>query len=817
MKRRAIAGVAQALLLCGMLQAVSVRAQTDAPAETAEEPTGRQIEEVVVTARRVEENLQDVPLAVTALSGRQLEKAGVEAVADLSKAVPSVQISPTTGRKQAVIFGIRGQRADDVLLTQDQAVGVYINDVAQGWPYGIGQSGILDVASLQVAKGPQGTLFGKNTTGGAIIITPSAPKDYFEAGGKLGYGSFNTLEGEGILNTPFGDRLAARLAVGYARSDGTFENPDVGGDFAGQDDLSARLSVLWTPTGAVSSLFVAHLFDSDTDSGVPVKLTAVNPNSPLDRAIGAAIGVPDFSAYAGYYTEGYAQQQSEDFFTAHTDEDQFMKTRTWGFTNTTSFVASDALTVKNIASVSRLDLDGLVDLDGVNGNAIPLRGSFPEGHPAAGVPYAAVLSTRFSSQQITQAEQVTEELQLIGAAGRVDWIGGIYYSLLDGKDYSFSNQYSATRTLTGAEGGLTNESFAVFGQLTAHLTDTLNLTGGLRYTRDQREIIATARSTAPATDTFNPCSLTDPAYVSDDNPTGKLPADQCRIQSNADFGQPTWTVSLDWKATPDHLLYVAHRRGYRAGAFSGRGTSRASLQAADPETVDDFEIGSKSDFRFGSQFLRINAALFHQDYEDVQRNLTLVEGGLLKTTVVNAATATLQGGELELSYIPVDALELFVSYAYVDASYDEWDVPSLAVPGAVIDRSPNRFATVPEHTANVTARYTLPLSDRVGALAVSGNVYTQSDTALYVDNAVDGFGLECEGSTQGGYTLLNARIDWTDVLGRAGLDAALWGKNLTDEEYFNSGLCLYNQTGFAVAYPGDPATVGVSVAYRFGR
>jgi iron complex outermembrane receptor protein len=760
-----------------------------------EETQARALEQVIVVARRVQENVQDVPLAITALSGEELERLGVAQVSDLVQRAPSIQYSPATGRRDASSFGIRGQKADDVLLTSDQAVAVILGDVPVNWAYGVGISGAFDISAVEVAKGPQGTLFGKNSTGGAIIITPSEPIEEVEGMVKVGVGNYNLRQLEGMYNTPITDTLSVRIAATATKQDGIHENAGVGDDFSSTDNWAGRLSLKWQPTDELSSLFVIEGLWS---SGTATPLKPIAANSAL--------------LVGGLYAPAFAAAQNDDFFEGRSDyrNGGFNDTKSWGVLNTTTYDVSPEITIKNIIGVRRLDYKGVTDLDGVT---IDMVGTPPSFLPP-GV-QLGLANIQFDSPQFTDAKSITEEIQIIGSHDIADWIAGLYYGYTDGKDGSTSQQFNGlgNRQITGPAGGVTNQTIAVFAQSTWHLTDDLNLTTGLRFTKDDREVVYISRQIPNPPFQGNNCLLSidvvDPAtgVVTAQAPLG------CELQRNKSFSEPTWNVSLDYKLTENQLIYGAVRRGYRAGGFPGRGQSGATTEAFDPEIVDDFEIGHKLDTVIGNMPLRINTALFYQDYQDIQRNITLSESGVLLNAVRNAASGTVKGGEIEFTFLPLDGLELSGFFSYVDASYDEWD--DLTNTGAPLDRSPNTFANVPETSGSLTARYTLPLPSNVGDIAVSANVYWQDKTSLYVDNAVDSTGNECVGAEQGSYKIYNARVDWGSFLGNDGLSLAAWGKNLANEEYYTSGLCLYNTAGISMGYPGDPRTFGLSATFKF--
>lgn len=809
-KTRLASAISLALLSIGTTG--SLQAQEDAGAH-------RGLEQVIVQARRVEENVQDVPLAITAMSGEQLEKAGVKNISDLVQATPSVQVSNATGRQEASFFAIRGQRADDVLLSQDQAVAVIISGVPMNWPYGVGMMGALDINALEVAKGPQGTLFGKNSTGGAIIITPAEPDQTLGGKVKAGIGNYNERDLEGIINVPLTDALAGRVAAQAKKRDGWGKNLDGGNDFNSTDNWSARASLKWQATDALSSLLVLEGGYSST-SGTLTKQVSNNTTTPN---VAGVAGLLYNQVAAGY-------RQNDGFWDGHADAPHggYNDMKTWGVLNTTTYEITPELTIKNIVGVRDMDYAGATEIDGTNNatlnsfapNVVALATQAYTLNPFAfnGAPpglFLAILNHATQiSYQTTDAQSVTEELQIIGSQEAADWIAGLYYAHTDGHDGALSQNLNGVGSLSssGPLGGLVNQTIATFAQSTWHLTDRLNLTTGLRYTLDNREATYTSSTVNTAVVIPNVFSLNAGCSLKIDTAAGKVAPSPCEITQSKSYHEPTWNLSLDYKLTDSQLVYAATRHGYRSGGMPGRGISRATLKPFDPEKVTDFEIGYKIESDVAGMPFRVNSAAYYQMYKDVQRNVAFFDG-VLASTVRNAASATIQGGEVEFTILPMDDLELSGYFSYVSATYDKWN--DITAQNVEFSRASNEFAGVPRNSGGLTARYTLPVPATVGTLSVAANVYYQSETALYVDNRVDGTGAECVGGIADSFKTYNARMDWDGVMGMDGFSLGAWGKNLGNEKYYATGLCLYNLTGFANANPGEPRTFGVTAQYKF--
>ncbi|MGE0388133.1 MAG: TonB-dependent receptor [Gammaproteobacteria bacterium] len=775
---------------------------------------GAKLEEVVVTSRRVEERLQDIPLAVTAMSAEALERKNFDQLLDLAQTVPGVQQSTSIGRRNALSFVIRGQLQDDLLQAVDPAVPVYIGGVIQP-VLGTAVPGALDVRAVEVLKGPQGTLFGRNTTGGAVNITPNEPGDTFAARIKAGGGNFGRWNVEGMINVPVNDALAVRFAATHVEQDGTWENLSaVGEDFYSRNDTAARLTVKWAPTDRITSSFMFDGFFQNATGPAPV-LSAVNP------AVGAgALKVGAFRKYSA--------ERADDFFTAHADIPTFTKLSAMGGSNTTTFEVSDNITLKNIIAIRSTKSTDQNDLDAVDRL----------------VDFPAFARIPFSTTNLSSTTQLTEEFQVLGKYDRIDWIAGLYYYRLHGLDIARSVQGDLLLRHRQSGGKVDNESFAGFAQGTYHLTDNLNLTAGLRFTKDNRGYFQYAHGLeAPfnganyVLQLNNPCLVIGPtapvvpyvngAGVTVTNRQLPNPGNACGVNLDTSFEEPTWTVSLDWKFAPGQLAYIAHRHGYRSGAWNGRGAAPIEYATpTSPEIVNDVEIGYKGDIQLMNRPLRLNADWYHMDYSDIQKTsivANVLTPGVSNTILENAAAATITGFELEVTWLPLDELELSVTYAWTDATYDEWPATRSALNVGTgqfetisFSRVDQLFRSVPEHAGSVSARYRLPLSDDIGGVYVGGNAYWQSRTAIANDNIVDGAGQFCPGTQQGGYTIYGARVDWEGPMGNDALQVSWWGKNLGNKGYYQGSICFFQTLGSTTNYGGDPMTWGFDVSYRFG-
>lgn len=736
------------------------------------------IGEVIVTARRRLERQQDVPLAITTLSGDFLQQNNISKLDDVSKYVPALHIdtynTPTTTN-----IGVRGVRSANIAPGQDSAVGFYVGDVNYAYTIGIGQL-LFDMQSLEVLKGPQGTLFGRNSTGGAVLATPAKPtreSGVMASVGSSFYNGDNGMSSTLVVNAPISDRLQLRAAVQTFDAQGTVENratpqtATLGGalgttnfrPLGDQRSQAWRLSALYEPIDSVESYFMyqgSHL----RTNGNGFSINALNPDGYAALVFGDA---------ATQAFERRQQRQKHDFWTTETDVDTGNGVETHAFSNATTWKIGDALTLKNIAGYRKFDLDDTTDFDGMPLPVLTAR-LFDRGH------------------------EVSEELQLQGTAWQdaFNWVAGLYYS------DQHINHGSDTLILAGAlstdHSIHDNQSYAVFAQGTYRIAaiDGLSLTAGVRGTRDERKMVVSQYD-----DNRTQCALAD------ENGDESYPLDACAIGGKKSYTEPTYNVSLDYKADADTLFYLAHRRGYRTGGFSYTGSSKDTIGPFAPEFVTDVEAGIKKDWHLGTTLLRTNLAAYYSDYKDIQRYTSRPESPS-RFLVVNAASADIKGGELELTFIPVRALELRAFYALTVAEYKKF----LTGSG---DFSDNSFAQTPKQQYSLSASYRLPLDPRLGVLTARSDYswqshvfYTdteQGDETIYGPYASQG---------QGAYGLLDFALNW-EAIGRTPLGVALFVHNATNEKTKPFGVQLYNALGTNSSTIGAPRVIGAELSYRF--
>lgn len=746
--------------VCGIAMLVNsgaTMAQSD-DTEAAETDSADQgeLEDIVVTARRVGERLQSVPVAVTAISGDTLEERNITSVNDLRLVTPSLNIAPTgAGGSNAPAVALRGQAQSRGLFGQDPSVAIYVNEVPQTRPLGIDTTN-YDLQSVQVLKGPQGTLFGRNTTGGAILFTPNKPVNRLEGSVSMLYGSYDWLQGTAMLNIPASDSIAFRVAGNFLKRDGYVRNLINGQRLNDRDSQSFRAQMLFHQDGW-ENLTVVDGFFSDTN-GMIGHITSIRPGQYNTFSGGAALASFQRVAARGtiYVVEG--NYVSSDY------------ARSVGISNVTTISLSDELTLKNIAGYRKVKTVFDSDYDYTSAKII-------EGFT-------------------TMTEQWgSEELQLQGKWDKFSFIAGAFYygESGTGGGATAALQPAGTDQKSSTGGRGKNRSVSIFAQGDIEILPTLTLTAGGRFTWDRREITAETRLVRTIPTPLVTCRVEDATGT-------PLPANACARTVAAKFREPTYNVSVNWTPTDNVLLYLAHRRGYRSGGFNMRAQRNLDVSTPfNPEIVKDIELGFKADWNIGPVKVRTNLALYHQNYENIQRNVNVIYNNLLTTTVFNAASARIRGGEFEFTIIPFRNFSLSGFGSITDPKYK-----TFIEPGTGRDLSSNRFALIPKYQGSLTAAYDIPLSDG-GEIKLSGSIYSQSSFQSADINTAT--------STIDGYTLVDARIDWKRPFG-TDFRVSAFVKNLTDKEYAVSGNSV-DSTGYTYIFPGLPRMWGVQLGYEF--
>lgn len=728
------------------------------------------LEEIVVTAQMREQSLQDTPISVTALGGDALLELGATDVSGVSDFTPGLLVTPTIGGSVNAGIAIRGAVNNSNNLSRDNAVGMYLNGV----PISKTSGAIFDAVDLErveVLRGPQGTLYGKNTIGGAINLVTKKPAGEF--GGKLsvGLGNASLVETRGSIDTPtFGSmdeglgEFSARASGFYRERDGFYKNTHPSGeDFDNRDQWGLRIDADWRISDQFSIQYGYDRFEADQR---PPMLALTNSDTfayvipPLYPLVDAATRKDRPSSIA-----------NDNAITSEVEVE--------GHTLILSYDLPDTklgdLTLKSITGYRDLHTLSMSDFDGT-----------------------ALDLFRFTIEN--DFDQWTQEFQLLGSTERTEYVLGLFYY----EDEWYTDNPRWQFQLGGdsfnvSQRGAKDTSVAAFGQMSwtpNMLNDRMEITVGARWTEEKKDTYNLAVNRAVYDE--NPADASGGVYVRHPggspvfDPRGNL----IPVKTDDTWSEFTPMATVAWRFTDDINGYAKIATGFKSGGFNGVAATNASfLTPFDPETMTTYEIGLKS--RLLDQRVQLNMSAFYNDYEDFQANRFVEE--VLGIAIVNAGTANMQGVEIELTARATPNLDLILNYSYLDSSYDKF------IGDDGTDVSSERYlAYAPENTVFASLKYTFdPFS--FGTLSMRAD-YSWSDD-YYI-------GIEDDPTTNvDSYGLLNARIDLSAIpAGDGELRISAWGRNLTDEEYWTSAI---NLTVFTVNQWADPRSYGIEFAYQF--
>ena len=750
-------GALRACLLAGT--AVLAFAGSARAADAAADDSAVGLEEVVVTAQKRETNLQDTPIAISAMGADEMQARHVQTIEDLSDgAIPSLRVAPFFARHSALTLGMRGigSLGDANQPARDQAVGVYIDGVYLGRAQGLG-SALYDVERIEVLKGPQGTLFGRNTEGGAVSIVTRKPSGEFHMNSTIGYGNYNGYKAETHIDLPEVNNVSLKLDGLITKRDGTIENPTTSGqlDFNSYDKRGFQAQALWRPTDHFSA---DYAFDSSYDGTTPYNVQLVKkgalPLAPLmplqpERADRANVGVP--------------LQMSEG--------------KTWGHRLNLTWDVAENITLKSISSYRKLD-----------------QTQYDNGAQFLSVYAPGGAFSRYSMAKVYQ-DQYSQEFQVIGHTDQLEYVFGALYfheKVRDNAQTPNTMQWNATgtgyTTLSidlntvpyDRASHVTTTSYGVFGQVVwtpAGLQD-LHLTLGGRLTKDQKK---------GSLDIVNGAL---PSYVNAAKQTivGKIPLDETWSRFD-----PLVTVAYD--VTPDVNLYGRWSTGYKAGGANSRSLT---YRAFDPETVSMYELGAKT--QFWDNRARLNFAAYYGEIKDAQVDFSVIilnnNRGTLETT--NAATGKTKGVELDLTVAPTEGLTVSANYAYTKVELSKAFNPFTNTQSVIYP------LYTPENSGSVSIDYERP---------ALGATFRAHLDANYADGQYTG---TTDPTLSDSSFLVNARLSLSDIqLSDTGakLQVSLWSRNLLDEAH----MFLKNTNAALGTYAifNDPRTFGAELNIKF--
>jgi iron complex outermembrane receptor protein len=731
------------------------------------------IGDIVITARKQSESSQSVPIAVAAFSAADLATRNVQVVGDLARYTPNVvmdQGASASGGNRSTSIYVRGLGQSDPSAFADPAVAVYIDNVYFGRSVGSMQD-IVDLDRVEILKGPQGTLFGKNTMGGAVSVFSKLPTGDLGGTAEVAYGRFNQVDFRLGVEFPITVGLSAKLSVSRRTRDGYTKSLISGQDLDDVNSLVGRAILNWQPKdGNFRFTIIGDAMRvREAAQGFHLVTAKLNPAAPFGGAISIFNTLPNAAPstpYVAFDNRWVSAGQSYTYATGLIGFCNCTKIDQRGISGTLEWTLTPNVTLTSISAYRNQYSANAIDLDG---SPLDFQGNGNE----------------------SRQHQFSEELRLGGSAfsGRLSWVIGGYY--LDEKiDETLHVRIGFAGTLKAVSQDNRVQPFtrtrALFTQETLKLTDQLSITAGIRYSYEQKAV--TAQALNLNTNVF----LLPPTF------------------KKAKWEAWTPKFGIEFKPGPDALIYASYSKGFKSGGFDYQITTTAFLPY-DPEQVSTYEIGFKSDWL--GRRLRINGDLFYNDYTDLQLRATVQPGTfncpatVLPTcsSIVNASTVHIKGAELEVIAKPANGFELFASAGYTDQKFTRID-PVLLATNALNPANGANFSSklprTPRWTVNLGAQYQTSLGGNA-KLTLRGDYSYRSTTYFDLTNI--------PALTQPGYGLFNARVafDFGDKF-----QLALSGQNLADKRYITAGINS-SSFNFASVHYGLPRTWTLSAKYKF--
>jgi iron complex outermembrane receptor protein len=727
--------IGRRMLLCGFAGTAMSLTGTGWAQDTRAE-SGGGLEEIIVTAQRRSERLQDVPVTVTVFGAEQVRAARIQAVQDVVSRTTGLDFDAYPASEPRL--AIRGVGSSDRGAAGDPSSAVFIDEIYYGRPAAIAFDA-FDLQRIEVLKGPQGTLFGRNVVGGAInIVTATPALDAFDAGAEASFGNYNRRDFAAMVNAPFADGTAAvRLSGALHRHDGYVDRETTAGAKLGelddQDSYSVRAQFAMEPTDALRLHFTV---DTTTDRA----------NGPGNRPI--ALDIANGGSLIPVFTSRI--NRTRDFNRAEIDGLQDRDT--WGARAKLEWDLSFA-TLSYLGSYRDLEYQSYYDFDGTNSGAVHIHGGNTE-----------------------NSKLISHEVQLRSLpSSPTNWVAGVYNYRAD------TVRDNLTDLFGGGVGGTFQEdiiadsqtdSIAAYGDITVPISDRLNVLGGARYTRDEKD--------------YRVQGLGDPVIFLSEN---------YDVPVSDSWDAVTWRIGTDYHITPELMVYATVSRGFKAGGFQDNAATAASAATPfDPEYAINYEIGERGEFFDGR--VTWNNTLYVMKYTDMQVGSCTGPGSCSTT---NAGSATVQGYETELNWLVGGGFALHAAYAYSDATFDEFIEVIDDSPLTFADRSGNRITRNPEHKVVVSPNYTYEFGNAASLEFAVDYSYTSK---IFDDNSNQ------PPETRDPSTIYDARALFRSADNHWVF--SLWGKNLTDEQTITFQGTF---SGVTFGSYNAPRTYGVSVRW----
>jgi iron complex outermembrane receptor protein len=760
--------------------------------------------DIVVTAQRREESLAKVPVSVVAFGAELLKDRAITSEQDVGTLVPGLQVKNGQNSNQ-LSFSMRGQSLDPFSGTSP-AVLTYLNEA----PYNPGNTAtaFFDLGSIQVLKGPQGTLFGRNATGGAVLYSTPMPGDEFAGYVILRGASRDYGQMQAAIDLPLvPGKLAIRLAGDVTRGDGYVTNVNTGNTLGDKNSRSGRATILLTPSETFTNTTVIQHDNVKGTEGAgnminyhSVPTNPANPSTQFvsdgtnrlfnttgvkwDNTLAAIYGANNGPARPGFFPggpEGYAKWSHENPYSTFLQYDLPHRAKNTFVSNTTEIDVSDNMKIKNIFSYMTGDATTPGNLGGGPFGSLWL------------FKLAGLNATGAPGGQTFKSNIFTNELQIQGsnADGRLDYTAGVFYSR--------QRRFEIIPINIGPDvvpGGIADISYAyrnresskaVFAQASYKITDALTATLGGRYTW-----VNVGITQAPG------------------NVFGVDPNSPAATQSKK-LSAPAWTASLQYQIDSDNMIYASQRGSFRSGNLNGTVAPFIDPLTGGPanlfrnEKVHDFELGYKFNGRLGNAPLQFNIAGYKIIVKDAQRALYAVVGGNPAGFTVNVPEAVTNGVEVDANVGLTDWLRLGFNLAYTDAKYTKSLVPIPFVGKLSVDSYPDS----PKWSGSANATVTFPAPIEFGTVDLRADYYDQTHTFFSSTN-----GSSTPGTRLDGYSTVGLRLSWKDIM-QSRVSAAVYVRNVTDKVYHISGYALGASNGVNTWYPGEPRTIGAEFSVKF--
>jgi iron complex outermembrane receptor protein len=749
-----------ALIAALLLPTAAVAQQTDAASEKSEKQVAadeasktevQQLTGITVTARKREETLQTVPVAVTAYSAASLDNLDVQDLGDLDAFVPNLTVYAARGSNSTVTAYIRGIGQADPLWGVDPGVGIYLDDVYIARPQGA-LLDVFDVERIEVLRGPQGSLYGKNTIGGAIKYVSAPLEEDFYGQASITMGSYSQADVKASVNVPFGSSgWVGRFAVASLNRDGFGEVLDTKQPVSDKEILAARATLGYVGNPDFWARISVDWMDDQ--SGVRgAKMLAPNTNAlinvadvpPLDDRYDMRIGMPNIN---------------------DTSMDGASLTMGWNL--------NDAWTLKSITAFRESDTETNIDFD-----TLPQK--------------IADVKAFYSDEQTSQEFQLNYD-----AGGRFRGVGGLYWFTGEAGGQVLNNFFNLS--FGDTQGTVDTDSIAVYGEGTFDINDKWSVTGGIRYTDEEKSADVLNRCYTDATYTTLALACT----------AANLTPIAADFEDSERFKNFSPKLSLDYRMDENTLLYALVSQGFKSGGFNIRAQATQfprSRLPFDDEKVTSYEIGAKNAFLDDKLFL--NLAYFYNDYKDIQLSVftSFDSNGdgvndAFFGDFTNAGAGTVQGIELEYAWQMSEFFSLQGNMAWLDAEYDEFLTESAnGTVNNIADQQ--KFTNAPEYSGSLSAVYARPLAS---GGRITGRATWTHQSEVYPTTDLS------EAIKQDGYSLLSAGVIWQTA---GPWSFALEGKNLTDKEYRTSGYNIA-ALGVLTGFYGAPRTFSLSARYDF--